>query len=247
MVEWLADELLRVKVFEGESSVEGTPSPLFLRAGQQVSANAKNGTVEVGPLNVVREIPANAPPEVHDAVPEGPRPADEPSNAAPPAVPAPTPVKRTNWPDAVAAGDYSGVLSDAERRGIAPVLAEGPLADLVALADAARLSGRLDLGKRALLAQRNRFPRSSAARDAAFFLGRLADDQEHSPAMAIPWYEKYMSEAPNGAFAAEALGRRMVAVSRQSGRHAARDMAIEYLKRFPSGPHASVARELSTE
>src|SRR5260221_7929800 len=46
MVEWLADELLRVKIFEGEASVEGTPSPLFLHAGQQVSANARDGTVE---------------------------------------------------------------------------------------------------------------------------------------------------------------------------------------------------------
>ena len=76
---------------------------------------------------------------------------------------------------------------------------------------------------------------------------RLADDQEHSPSAAIPWYEKYLSEAQNGAFTAEALGRRMVAVSRQSGRYAARDIAIEYLRRFPRGPHALVARELSSE
>ena len=58
MVEWLADELLRVKIFEGEASVDGTPSPLFLHAGQQVSANARDGTIEVRPLIAAAEAGA---------------------------------------------------------------------------------------------------------------------------------------------------------------------------------------------
>jgi hypothetical protein len=245
MVEWIADELLRVSIFEGETSVEGTPSPLFLHAGQQVSANARSGTVEVGPLAAALPVaPASASPEIHAA------PAGEPSpreTALAPALPAPAASKRVSWIDSVAAGDYAAVLIDAERRGVASVLTEGSLSDLVALADAARLSGRNDLARRALLAQRARFPRSGAAKDAAFYLGRIADDHELSPASAMPWYDTYLAEAPHGHFAAEAFGRRMVAVSKQSGRSAARETAAEYLKRFPTGPHASVARELLGE
>jgi hypothetical protein len=248
MVEWLADELLRVSIFEGEASVYGAPSPLFLHAGQQVSANARDGTVEVGPLAAALPLgSASSSPELRDS-PAGEIPsAHGTTSAMAPALPAPTASKRLSWADSVASGDYGAVLLDAERRGVSGVLADGSLPDLVALADAARLSGRNDLAKRALLAQRARFPRASSAKDAAFFLGRIADDHELSPASAIPWYETYLSESPHGHFAAEAFGRKMVAISKQSGRSAARETAIEYLKRFPSGPHASVARELSSE
>jgi len=248
MVEWIADELLRVSIFEGETSVEGTPSPLFLHAGQQVSANARDGTVEVGPLAAV--LPsgsASASPELRGERGDDSPAARETGSAMAPALPAPTGSRRLSWTDSVATGDYAAVLLDAERRGVSGVLAEGSLSDLVALADAARLSGRNELAKRALLAQRARFPRASAAKDAAFFLGRIADDHELSPGSAIPWYETYLSEAPHGHFAAETFGRKMVAISKQSGRSAARETAVEYLKRFPSGPHASVARELAGE
>jgi hypothetical protein len=250
-VEWIADELLRVSIFEGETSVHGTPSPLFLHAGQRVSANAKDGTVEVGPLAAALPLgPTSASPELHGG-PTGEPPARETASAVSPALPPPT-SKRLSWTDSVATGDYSAVLLDAERRGVSAVLTEGSLTELVALADAARLSGRNELAKRALLAQRARFPRAGAAKDAAFFLGRIADDHELSPASAMPWYEMpwyetYLSEAPRGHFAAEAFGRKMVALSKQSGRAAAREAAAEYLKRFPSGPHVSVARELLSE
>jgi hypothetical protein len=255
MVEWLADELLRVSIFEGETSVRGTPSPLELRAGQQVSANARDGTVEVRPLSALPAVLGSAAPALHGDPPAasaaGPAPLapanDEPFVPVPSAAPSAERSRRPSWSDSVAAGDYAGVLRDAERRGIAEVLSEGSLADLVAMADAARLSGRVELGKRALLAERSRFAKSSAARDAAFFLGRLADDQEHAPAGAIGWYDTYLSEAPRGHFAAEAFGRKMVAISRQSGRAAARTTALEYLRRFPTGPHAAVARDLAED
>jgi hypothetical protein len=247
MVEWLADELLRVSVFEGETSVSGTPSPLRLHAGQQVSANARDGTVEVGPLSAAPTPLASAGPEIRHDSPVPPLTSDEPV-ASPAALPAGTPVaRRPIWSDAIAAGDYAGVLREADRRGMTSVLAEASLADLVAVADAARLSGRIDLGKRALLAQRSRFARTAAAKDAAFFLGRIADDHEHAVLNAVGWYDTYLTEAPHGAFAAEAFGRKMVAVSKQAGRAAARPLAAEYLLRFSRGPHAVLARDLMND
>jgi hypothetical protein len=244
MVEWLADELLRVKIFDGEASVDGTPSPLFLHAGQQVSANARDGTVEVGPLTAAAEPPPSASSELLMDVPDEGGPKGRPAMSVAPALPVAGTGKRSTWSDEVAAGDYAGVVLEAERRGLGSVLADGALSDLVALADAARLSGRRDLARRTLLAQRARFPSSSAAKDAAFFLGRFADDHDRALEGALTWYDTYLSEAPAGHFAAEASGRKMVVVSKLSGRVAARVVASDYLKRFPSGPHAALARDL---
>jgi hypothetical protein len=246
MVEWLADELLRVSIFEGETSVQGTPSPLHLHAGQQVSANARDGTVEVGPLARTAAL-TPAVPEVRNEAPPRPLSSDEPAPLVAPALSSAATARRATWSDAVAAGDYAFVLREAERRGLTSVLAEASLADLVAVADAARLSGRKELGKRALSAERSRFARTNAAKDAAFFLGRIADDQEHGWANAITWYDTYLSEAPHGPFTTEAFGRRMVAISRLSGRAAARATAVEYLQRFPAGPHAALAHDLVHE
>ena len=93
-----------------------------------------------------------------------------------------------------------------ERRGVE---------DLGALATAARLSQRADLARRAFRAQRVRFPGSDAAREAAFHLGRLADDADHDAAAAVAWYDQYLEEAPAGTFVAEALARKMAALARQ--------------------------------
>jgi hypothetical protein len=247
MVEWLADELLRVSIFEGETSLLGTPSPLSLHAGQQVSANARDGSVEVRPLSSAPAMSSAATAEIRNELPPPPPASDEPTVAVLPAPSSTSSVRRISWSDSVAAGDYAVVVREAERRGIAQVLADATLADLAAVADAARLSGRIDLSKRALTAERNRFARSTAARDAAFFLGRIADDHEHALASAIGWYDTYLLEAPHGSFSTEAFGRKMVAVSKQSGRAAALPLAAEYLKRFPNGPHAALAHDLSNQ
>jgi ferric-dicitrate binding protein FerR (iron transport regulator) len=152
---------------------------------------------------------------------------------------------KPSWTQRVAAGDFRGVLAEAEQRGLDATLAQGALPDLVALADAARYAGRVDVAHRALSTQRERFAGSNAARTAAFLLGRLADTSEKQPAGAIGWYDRYLAEAPSGEFASEALGRKLVAQQRVSGPASARPTAQEYLRRFPQGPYAAKARELT--
>ncbi|EYF04850.1 FecR family protein [Chondromyces apiculatus] len=147
-----------------------------------------------------------------------------------------------SWSKRVAEGDFGGVLMDAETRGIQSVLAQGSIDDLSALADAARYTGRSELARKALLAMRKRFAASSSGRAAAFLLGRMADG--FAPAEAITWYDTYLAESPGGAFAAEALGRKMVATQRTGGRAAARPIAERYLARYPRGGHAAAARAL---
>jgi TolA-binding protein len=144
----------------------------------------------------------------------------------------------------VAAGDYAGVLADAQAAGLEATLAQRPLADLAALSDAARYAGRTDVARRALFAQRDRFPGSPDAKAAAFLLGRLNQDAGDSNA-AITWFKLYLSEAPGGTFASEALGRELVAVRKVSGIQQAKPLAREYLERFPNGAHASAAREIT--
>ncbi|HXJ22276.1 MAG TPA: FecR domain-containing protein [Polyangia bacterium] len=147
------------------------------------------------------------------------------------------------WTGRVTAGDTKGVLDEAEAHGLDSVLAEADGPALVALADAARYAGRRDLAARALLKQRERFPDTPAASNAAFFLGRLADDAGR-PTDALDWYRRCFVERPHGAYASEALGRAMLAVSRISGKTEARDMARIYLERFPNGTYLLHAHQI---
>jgi TolA-binding protein len=123
-------------------------------------------------------------------------------------------------------------------------LTGGSLEDLGALADAARYAGRSAVAKRVLLAERQRFAGSGPARDAAFFLGRIAED---SGGGAIEWYERYVAESPRGPYASQAFGRKMMLLHKQRGAMAAKPVASEYLKRYPNGPYAAAARKIDEE
>jgi hypothetical protein len=204
---------------------------LRIVAGQRLVADARTGGVELSSLF----LPA-APVEPAPSSPSGAPP--DPSVVRP----LPSTPRAPTWPELVASGDFAAVLDAAKARGIDQILTRGTRADLVALSDAARYAGDRSLARRGLLAQRERFGSSSEARTAAFVLGRLADDQGASRE-ALRWYESYLTEAPNGSFAAEALGRKLVVLVRLGDRKAARTTAETYLKRFPNGAHAAYASE----
>jgi len=151
------------------------------------------------------------------------------------------------WDRMLARGEVQGILADAEARGIERVLALSSSHDLSALADAARYDHRPALARRALLAMRERFAGSPEARDAAFFLGGLAEDAGGAGGVALDWYDRYLDENGRGRYAAQALGRKMVMTQKVKGIEAARPMADEYLSRFPEGPYAAAARKLMRE
>src|SRR6185437_5602492 len=121
--------------------------------------------------------------------------------ADPAPVPSATAAPAVTWAQRVAKGDFAGVIAEAEAKGVDATLASATLADLAALADAARYGGKLDLARRAL----------------------------------------------GAAFAEEALGRKMVALRKSSGREAARGAAAEYLRRYPGGAFAAAAREIAQD
>ena len=61
---------------------------------------------------------------------------------------------------------------------------------------------------------------------------------------AIAWYDEYLTRAPSGAYAAEALGRKMTLTNELGGADEAKPIAEEYLRRFPRGSYAGSARAL---
>jgi TolA-binding protein len=219
-------------IVTGPLALSGIP----LRAGQRMFGGVAEGrlTVEGG---------SSAPPPGPAAGPEpAPAPAAPAANAAAPAArPSSEPHA---WTRQVAQGKFNAVLEEAEQRGLDRTLAGGSLEELAALADAARYAGRGAIAKRVLLAERQRFPSSASARDAAFFLGRLAED---SGGGAIEWYERYVSESPRGPYASQAFGRKMMLLYKQRGAAAAEPVAQEYLRRFPNGPYAAAARKIDEE
>jgi hypothetical protein len=228
-VDWsAADRRLEVRLRDGSVTVQGPSLHEGIRvaAGQRLVAHAGTGNAELSSL-----LPAKV---VSDAAPA---PVIERPQAVAPPHPAPS------WSDLLISGNFRGVLALAQARGIDATLRRGSLADLVALSDAARYAGDRALARRGLLAQRTRFSASAEAHAAAFLLGRMADD-EGSSDEALHWYEVYLQQTRRGAFAAEALGRKLVVLVRAGDDGAARAIAKLYLQRFPRGAHAAYAREV---
>lgn len=149
-----------------------------------------------------------------------------------------------SWARKVAQGKFADVLADAERQGLDGVIAKASPAELAALGDAARYARRTALAERVLLAQRERFAGTASARGAAFLLGQLAESQGRG---GLDWYERYLNESPNGPYASQALGRKMMISYQQGGAASARGIASEYLVRYPKGPYVAAARKITSE
>jgi hypothetical protein len=148
------------------------------------------------------------------------------------------------WAAALAVGDLDSILREARKHGWRRSMAHASGEDLAALADAARYRRRNDVAREALLAERLRFPKSERASEAAFLLGRLEESKWDDNGRALEWYDVYLKEAPSGAYSSEALGRKMTATQRLEGAAAARQIADEYIRRFPRGTYAGAARAL---
>jgi FecR-like protein len=271
-VVWSAGEgVLKVRLHNGVVSVLGplTRGGVTLLPGQELVARPDEGVLQIerapegpvggaGPPPVPARAPAAAsaseapglepPPPATPApgVPSAPAslehrlPAPARARVAPPAS---EPIG-ADWDRRIAAGDFEAIVRDTDRCGGDDCLRALPSARLGALGDAARYTGRRDLARRALLAQRARFSGTSAAEEAAFLLGRLAEDAHEPREEALRWYATYLEESPSGVFAAEALGRKLLLLSASSNREAMRDVARTYLERFPAGAYAARARAL---
>lgn len=233
-------EKLVVKVTEGKVEVTGDGRPKHeLTAGSVLELSA--GTQLQSAL--VAEPPKAAPsaePSLEAAAPEAARDEDEVLGARKPVE------RKVDFRELSTAGHYREALAAVEQQGFASTCESLGARDLVTLGSTARLAGRADRAREAYLAARRRFPSSAEAGIAAFSLGRLASDSGHATD-ATSWFKRYLNEQPGGPLAREAAGR-LIELLRQGGDEArAREAAEGYLKRYPTGPHAALARSVLTK
>lgn len=231
-----------VELEEGSVSIEGPGllTPVVLRPGQRFRGSVRPGAVgyevqSTSPAAVARpdvaphvEWPAAVPAILDAGVPRVGR-----AVVAPPV--------RNDWKGWSAAGDFEQLLRDAEREGLDGVLERRPVADLLLLGDAARYLSNGVVAQRAFEAAHVRGRGTPAAAVSSFRLGQLVEPVDEAKADA--WYQRCLSEDAEGPLAAEALGRRML-LARHRSAPDARALALEYLRRFPTGGASGVAREL---
>jgi FecR protein len=236
-VGWSANDAhFDLRMETGVVSVTGPVSggEIVLRAGETLSIGLRDGpSMAIDPTLPEMAVP------ISPAVPATSNGAPEPSRRIGRAR------AQESWPFELAEGRADDVVKDARRLGIASVLATRSSEELAALADAARYQRDAGLAREALLAQRKRFPGSTRATEASFLIGRLDDESTDGPARALGWYDRYLAEAPRGAYVSEALGREMLVLERAHRREEAAAIAATYLQRFPRGTYAAAAEALA--
>jgi TolA-binding protein len=232
-VDWAAgrDKPLRVSVTEGTVAVRGPAfgGTRFVSAHQMVEVSAHDAPAAAD----ASAAPTPVSVESLAAEPEATTDEEQPTSAG-------RVIRNTepSWRDLEKTGKYADAVKAAERRGLGSIYQAGGPSDLLALARASRLSGRSDIAREALMACRARFAGSGEAAMSAFLLGRSA-----SGAQAAEWFSAYLKEQPSGALAREALGRLIEAYQASGDGVSARAAAERYLRAYPDGPHATLARD----
>jgi hypothetical protein len=206
---------------EGVVEIRGPilDGPLLLRGGHKVVVSVETGRVaitpEPEPSGLASAEPASPalPPTLSVApptsLPTAARTASalgasakESSSPTPNAAPS-----SASWRTLVGRGRFEDVIREAQTLPFEACFARCAAAELRALGDAARYSGRAFLAEHAFLALRQRFPGTSDGTVAAFLLGRTYESQRQAD-QAAAWYNRYLAEAPTGQFAVEAKSGR---------------------------------------
>jgi hypothetical protein len=149
------------------------------------------------------------------------------------------------WRESARQGRFKEALTLAEGADFVATCAKLDASDLLLLGDSARFAGSSARANAAYRELRRRFAADEAAATASFHLGRMAmDSGRPDDAAAQEHFETYLREAPQGALAAEALGRLLELYARRGQHEAAKEAARSYLARYPNGPHAHRAHEV---
>jgi transmembrane sensor len=226
---------------EGTVIVSGScvSAPRSVRAGEALAltcgAGERGVVASPGPESKAAPAPATSAPDA--AVrPDPPSPA-----------PASTAGGEKSWRELLKGGEAKQALAAAKRADFQAVLATASQAELLGLADGARVAGETDQAVTLLTTLRRRFPGTANAAAAAFSLGRIAFERRGAYSEAVRWFSTYLDEAPNGPLMGDAVGRLMESRYKKGDRKAARADAEQYLRRFPRGPYASLATRVLNE
>jgi TolA-binding protein len=203
-----------------------------VRAGQVCRVDLSRRLMELGRITA----------DQASALPEPPTPPPAASAVSEPAPPeaaasATAEAAAGSWLLLSQAGKPRDALVAAERAGLPGIYRGATAESLLELAGAARLAGRPDVERAALLACRKRAAGLGPAAQAAYLLGRASAGAE-----AAKWFETYLREQPRGLLAREASGRLIESHGAAGNTSAAAQAASRYLAAYPDGPHASMAR-----
>jgi TolA-binding protein len=241
-VSWdVATRILELRLDEGAVRVSGglLGEALEVRAGQRLRAFADDARVELSDAaGASHPAPARAETSAA-AVVEAP--ASSPSRAV---VPVPAPATNSaapSWQALAAAGKFREALAAAEHAGFEAECGRASGGDLLALADAARVSGSAARAEQAYTAAHDKLPGGGRA---SYGLGLVAFDQRGDFVRAARYFETYLREQPSGSLRAEATGRSMEAWQRAGRASEARRVAERYLSLYPRGPQAARAKQL---
>ena len=202
------------------------PAPLELNLPPKHPAPPSQGSVEPEPVETTPEQTEPTPEVVDSEPPPDPRePAGEPT-----------------WSALFARGEYAEALSRLGAEEIERAIWQADSRELIELGAAARRADDRRAGYIHTVI-RSRFAGTDTAADAAFMLGRMEFHAGRHLA-SVTWFETYLRERPNGRFAREAAGRLVEAYQQGGDEARARAAAERYLARYPTGPHAALARSV---
>ncbi len=225
--------------------------------GEVFTIEMHQGSVEIAGPSIVGRRPVVAGQRVEIAVEAPTAAAPRASTSARASVPSPPAASSDNvmlpaapasrdaapkWSELAAIGRYKEAFVAAEST-FSNLCQTLPAGQLMLLADTARFAGNAGSARLAYRTLRARFPGTGEAARAAFMLGSMAS-QGGGHGSAVAWFQTYLQEAPNGTLGREALGR-VLEAQHQQGSEAARNTAQQYLARYPTGPHAELARTVS--
>ena len=240
-------EKVTVRVSEGRARVASerlVPPVIFLAAGQQTTIPiTRTAEVELAPVPSPTPAPTLTPDVVEPSrKPQTPpRPVRSDGPAAPvdagrPGADAPA------WRELAAQGDYAAAYKTFGADGFARETASmSTVADLVSLADVARLAG----DPRAAVAPLRRAAALGAPGSAVagYSLGRLLLDQLADPAGAAIAIEAAIARGIPASLDEPARARLVEAHARAGHADAARAAAAAYERRQPSGPSLLQVRQ----
>lgn len=246
-----ATESLTVDLYEGSLQIAGQRSgeSAVLQKGQRFRAVGHKASWSISPIDDANEA-ASTPTVASDGSQPKPESASKvesvalaavPAKATAAAVPGAARSTQSAWASAMAKGEFSRVVSEAESRGIATCLDQCSTSDVRLLADAARYTRHFELSEQALGALRRRAPGEAPA--AAYLLGVLNESQGRSMA-ALRWYEQCVAEAPTSRVVSEAQAGRLRMLIATNQLDAAKAAARQYLADYPRGVGESTARKL---
>ncbi len=142
--------------------------------------------------------------------------------------------------------DADAVLGSRENEPESRDTAASPSAgEWLATADGIRLEGDKDEAEERYLRIRQLYPGTKSAVLAAFSLGAMAFDLDGDYKKAFRWFEIYISEQKGSGPVREARGRVIESLYRLGDFSGAAEKSVDYLGRYPDGPHAPLAKKLA--